>query len=213
MPEDNYFFVDGSCLVGDIVSLKSNKRYAGRRLSVSKCALEFVRACGPILSLDDYYFRRFVFYFVKGESRIEDNVVLPKRFLPGEAKDVQVKYCGQKLRRSSRVDKWIETHKPPAYVMDRFHRSEKAVDTQICCDALQLACSGKLDRLILYTNDSDFMPLAETLKSLGCNASLIRLTDSYVNKELCEAFDTFTVLDQSQLELVFGPPLEEEAQA
>ena len=69
---------------------------------------------------------------------------------------------------------WIQKKNPPKSVRDRLHRTEKAVDTQICCDALELAVKGRLDRLFLYTNDYDFLPLCNALKAAGSNISLFR---------------------------------------
>ena len=75
------------------------------------------------------------------------------------------------------------------------HRSEKAVDTQICCDVLQVAAAGRLDRLLLYTNDYDFVPLCITLRQLGLNISLFKLVAERINKELVNVCDSFTVPD------------------
>lgn len=201
MPDDNYYFIDGSCLIADTVSLKSKSEFASRKLNAALFADAITSSCAQICG--GGYYKRFVFYFVNGESRIDDNIILPDSFRPGEAVDLQVKFCGKKIQGSSKVSRWVEANQPPKFVLDRLRKSEKAVDTQICCDALQLACSKKLDRLLLYTNDSDFIPLAHTLKSLGCNASLFRLTGSKVNKELTREFDSFTVLTEPLLREVF----------
>ena len=64
------------------------------------------------------------------------------------------------------------------------YRAEKAVDTQLCADALQLAAVGKLDRLFLYTNDYDFAPLCRALRNLGRNVNLFRLQPLNINREL-----------------------------
>lgn len=84
------------------------------------------------------------------------------------------------------------------------HRSEKAVDTQICCDAIQLASLNKMARLFLYTNDTDFLPLIETLKVFGCNVSLIRLRNKDTNKKLAEESDSYHVMNESKILQAFA---------
>ena len=93
--------------------------------------------------------------------------------------------------------------------MDRLHRSEKAVDTQICCDALQLVARGKLDRLFLYTNDSDFIPLCQVLRSLGVNIVLFRVLEKYrelpqINNDLAKECDGLVVMDDGTLNTCYG---------
>ncbi|MFC1967340.1 NYN domain-containing protein, partial [Chloroflexota bacterium] len=149
------------------------------------------------------FYRRFVFYFVEGENRIVDNIILPDSSNPGQCYDTEIKYCGKRLPGSTKVDTWVAKNHPPPFILERLHKSEKAVDTQICCDALELASRDKLDRLFLYTNDSDFMPLARTLKSLGVNISLIRLQNRNPNQSLTNEFDTYTTLSDKRLAEVF----------
>ena len=117
--------------------------------------------------------------------------------------DIHIKECGKKLTGGSRVDKWIAEKSPPNYILDRLHRSEKAVDTQICCDSLLLAGLGKLDRLFLYTNDYDFIPLCQTVKNLGANISLFRLEDKNLNSDLRKECDSFSVVRPENLENLF----------
>ena len=90
-------------------------------------------------------------------------------------------------------------------VTDRLRRTEKAVDTQICCDALQLAAVSKIDRLFLYTNDYDFVPLCETLKSLGINVNLIRLSKANSNKDLLAHVDGFSCVLEENLAKFLRP--------
>lgn len=93
-------------------------------------------------------------------------------------------------------------------------RAKRGVDIEICCDALQFAASGQLDRLFLLTNDSDFVPLCRKIKQLGANISLLRLSDARpVNKELAQACDSYDVLGQSWLFLAFGIPTDAEQKA
>jgi uncharacterized LabA/DUF88 family protein len=109
----------------------------------------------------------------------------------------------EKLSRSTKFDEFLK--KVPDEFLDRFQKSEKGVDIEICCDALQLAATGRLDRLFLLTNDSDFLPLCRKLKELGANVSLLRLSDSRpVNNELAQACDSYDVFLESMLLGAFG---------
>ena len=201
MPENNHFFVDGSCLLSDISSIKSKPEFASKKLDIIKFAELF---CGRLTEhLHGGCYIRFVVYFVERENRIDDNIILPKFEQPGEVTDLQIKPCGKRVTGSTTVDRWISEHNPPRKVLDKLHKSEKAVDTQICCDALQLTSYGRLDRLFIYTNDYDFIPLCRTLKSLGSNISLFRLRKENVNKDLVKECDTFTVAPEDQLSRIF----------
>jgi uncharacterized LabA/DUF88 family protein len=65
---------------------------------------------------------------------------------------------------------------------------------------------GNMDRLVLYTNDSDFIPLCEKLKEFGSNVSLIRLSsDRQVNRDLAAACDTYQTVHKERLNDVFTP--------
>jgi uncharacterized LabA/DUF88 family protein len=196
--QDNFFFVDGSALIADVrtyrrghPSLKEKKFWlqelvndlTGRRLH----------------RLHGQSFKRFVFYFAIGDVRVKETFQLPNITEPGVGTDIFIQYCGKRLPKSKKVDAWISKYNPPAAVMDKLHRSEKAVDTQICCDALQLAAYNKLNRLFLYANDSDFLPLFSTLRQCGANISLIRLFAKGTNKDLLKECDSFDVLNDSAL--------------
>jgi uncharacterized LabA/DUF88 family protein len=157
---------------------------------------------GSFLGIKGY--KRFVFYFVNNETRIKKDLILPQFDTPGVVNDMHIEYCGKKVKGGVSVDRWIAKNKPPKRVLERLHKSEKAVDTQICCDALQLAASGKLDRLILYANDYDFIPLCKIIKTMGANISLIRLEGKNVNKDLVKECDSFSVVPNKNLNAVFA---------
>ena len=203
MPENNYFFVDGSSLITDVIAIKkSEKELTSKKLDIIKFSKYF--SGGQFKSLHAGIYKRFVVYFVIHEDRINDNIILPCFYKPGEAEDIQIKYCGKRIKGGSAVDNWISQHNPPDKVLDRFNKSEKAVDTQICCDALQLASYDRLDRLFIYTNDYDFIPLCQALKSMGANISLFRLRDKAINKDLVRECDSFSVVSVNQLSSLFS---------
>ena len=54
------------------------------------------------------------------------------------------------------------------------------------------------------TNDYDFMPLIDVLKTLGVNITLIKLNSLPVNKELVENCDSFCVPDKQELLTLFS---------
>jgi hypothetical protein len=148
-------------------------------------------------------YKRAVFYFAKGDSQVEQFLDLPSRKTPGLMRDVEFRFCGRKIAGSVPYDKWLDT--VPDEFRERCEGSEKGVDIEICCDALHLAAAKPLDRLVLLTNDSDYVPLCRMLKQLGANISMIRLSEARpVNEELVEACDTYDVVDQRHLFAAFG---------
>ena len=204
----NYFFVDGSALLSDIARLQT-ARYGTNRLHLNRV----VWACHRNEQFRQYHsghFRRFTYYFVKDENRLDAAVVIPDHKKPGEVVDLRIESCGKRVRDLEDPREWLDANNAPPHVRERLHRAEKAVDTQICCDALQLAARNKLDRLFLYTNDSDFVPLCKTLRSLGININLFLLDTGRVNEDLAKECDAFTVLQQYLLDECFDhtPPPE-----
>jgi len=199
---DNYLFVDGSALLADIGRLwSSDKEIAGKKLDVVKFCSHFV---GEQYMAFVPGYRRFTLYFVDNEPRINRFLTLPDFKTPNVVDDLHIKYCGRMLSGGKRLRKWVQDNSPPKFVTDKLSKAEKAVDTQICCDALQLAGLNRLSRLLLYTNDYDFMPLLNTLRTLGCNVSLFRLTAKRVNSRLVGNSDSFHVPNQEQLHKMFS---------
>lgn len=199
---NTYFFVDGSALIADVRSvMKKNRKLAGKKLCLKELMRHFTGVKYHHLTGQGY--RRFVFYFVANDIRLKECFILPDYASPDEIVDLEIKYCGKRLRGSKSVERWIEDNPPPKAVLDRMHRSEKAVDTQICCDALQYASYGKMDRLFLYANDYDYLPLCNVLKFLGSNISLFRLFKERVNKELVAHCDSFSVVGVEHYDQMF----------
>jgi uncharacterized LabA/DUF88 family protein len=100
-------------------------------------------------------------------------------------------------------EKWLEEEVPPQW-KDRCVKSEKGVDTEICCDALRLASLGKMDRLFFFTNDRDFIPLCKTLKEFGVNVSLIHLSKfTNPNKLLISECDSYDIVNPEHLKTIF----------
>ena len=197
---NNYFFVDGSALLGDIrrarIDLTCNGRFSLRPFAEYFCGNYFTQFHGG-------YYKRFSFYFVSDDERLRSNVELPDVTQPGDVSDLRIEYCGKRINQFEKAKLWLEENRAPEFVRECLYRSEKGVDTQICCDALQLAASGKLDRLFLYTNDFDFVPLCRTLRQLGANINLFRLRSAGTNAELASECDAFHVMDDAYLRSCF----------
>lgn len=194
----NYFFIDGSALLSDI------KKYRDEHLELK------TKKFDPVIFSDVFFYstdlqkfhsgsyKRVVFYFVKNDERIEKFIELPNFKKSGLISDLEIKYCGKKIPDYKKAKKWLDDQKAPNSVRDSLYKSEKAVDTKICCDALILLSLNKLDRIFLYTNDYDFIPLCQAIKSMGANINLVKLTESRVNNNLvteCDGFHTFTDME------------------
>jgi uncharacterized LabA/DUF88 family protein len=200
-----YFFVDGAALLGDIQRVK-------REFGIPEpFRFDLVRMVqfftGPRFhAWTGASYRRFVFYFVQRDERLERLVALPDATIPGLMSDMRIEYCGKRIAQFAAAQEWLERNNAPPNVRECLYRSEKAVDTQICCDALQLAGTGKLDRLFLYTNDFDFVPLCRALRQLGANVNLIRLSERNTNTELAPEFDAFHIMDEATIRWALVDP-------
>jgi uncharacterized LabA/DUF88 family protein len=200
---DVYFFVDGSAFLGDVKRLQDRSpELRGKRVVLSRIADQFISETTRRGFVGAY--RRFVYYFADGDSRVETLVALPAFSVPGEVTDLGVTMCGKRLDAKLRdAERWLDENNAPQWVRERLGRTEKAVDTQMCCDALQLAAVKRIDRLCLYTNDYDFVPLCRTMRHLGINVNLLRLTEHAVNEELVKEVDGFTVIRSDQISSMF----------
>jgi hypothetical protein len=195
-------FFDGSSLITQIRQLQGKDgRFKGHKLRPMDLVSYFDDAM--ITGGLGTVYKRAVFYFAKGDSQVEQFLEIPNRTTPSLVRDVEFRFCGRKMSGSARYEEWLDT--VPDEFRERCQRSEKGVDIEICCDALHLAAAKLLDRLLLLTNDSDFVPLCRMLKQLGTNVSLIRLSEARpVNEELVEACDTYDVMDERHLFAAFG---------
>jgi len=150
---DNFFFIDGSALIADVTTYRRDHPSLKEKRFILQGLVNNLTG-QRLFGLHGGSYKRFVFYFAIGDVRVKETFQLPNFVEPGVGTDIYLKYCGKRLPKSKKVETWISEHNPPPAVMDKLHRSEKAVDTQICCDALQLAAYNKLNRLFLYANDS-----------------------------------------------------------
>ncbi len=199
----NYFFIDGSALSAQVRQLRRARPQFRARKLLPQVFIDYLMS-----ELKDFHgnnYKRAVFYFPQGDLSVSSHLVLPDYKCPGELRDIHFRYCGHKLKGSAEFDAWAETNVPERF-KDRITKSEKGIDIEICCEALRLASAGRLDRLFILTNDSDFVPLARTLKTFGANISLIHLsTATNANVELLREVDSYHVVGDESLEGLFSP--------
>ena len=200
-----YFFVDGSALLGDIMRARRDLQLGSTKLLHLTAFAQYFTS-PRFASWHSNGYRRFVFYFVQDDERLRSMVVLPQPHIPGAVSDLRIEFCGRKIRQFEQARQWLDEHNAPEAVRECIYRSEKAVDTQICCDALQLAGTNKLDRLFLYTNDFDFVPLCRSLRQLGANINLFRLRGKDVNVDLANECDALHVVDEQFISQCFVEP-------
>ena len=202
---ENYFFIDGSSLIAQIRTVQKNlKSFKNRKLDPVLFILYFATFLRDLI---DGEYKRAVFYFPKGEKTVGDYLIIPNFKKPGLIKDINFKYCGEKLESSDAFNKFV-LEKVPEKFQGRFTKSEKGVDIEICCDALKLASMGKIERLVLLTNDDDFVPFCRAIKEFGANISLIHLSEVInPNKSLIIETDSYDVVSEEHLQGMFMPKL------
>ena len=199
---NNYFFIDGSALMAQIRQLgRAENKYKERKLCIKKF-IEY--QINNLSELHNNSYKRAIFYFVNGDDdNISQYLILPSYIVPGEIRDIHVKYCGHKLKKSNEFDRFVE-EKVPRKFQNRFSKSEKGIDIEMCCDALRLASADRLDRLFILTNDSDFIPLCRTVKEFGVNISILHLSKSNPpNQELLREADTYDIVSAEGLDSMF----------
>lgn len=202
--EANYFFIDGSALTAQIRQLQRAKpEFRKHRICPRKLIQYYAENLTDLLN---GYYKRAIFYFPKGdETAIENYLITPDHGKPGEVRDLHFKFCGHKLKKSAEFDQWVEENVPDKW-KSRFSKSEKGIDIEMSCDALRLASSSKLERLLLFTNDGDFIPLCRTIKEFGTNVSIIHLSSTMPpNLELLREADSYDVVSEDALITMFEP--------
>ena len=200
---ENYYFIDGSSLLAQIRNLqKKSSKYKKRKLDILKLILHFSSSS---IDLGSQSYKRAVIYFPKGETTIKDFLLIPDFKKPKLVRDFHIKYCGEKIKGSEAFNNFVRLKVPEKY-QHRFTKSEKGIDIEMCCDALRLAGIGKLERLFLLTNDSDFVPLCRTLKDFGANISLIHLSEKISpNESLLKQCDSYDTVPENELNGMFLP--------
>ncbi len=148
---NNYFFIDGSALLSDIKKYKEEHSDLKDKKFNPVIFSSFFFKFSNFGALHSRSWRRTVFYFVKNDDRAEKLIVIPDFSKAGIVEDLEIKYCGKKIPKFEEAKNWLNDNSAPELVTDSLYKSEKAVDTQICCDSLILLFLNKLDRLFLYS--------------------------------------------------------------
>lgn len=200
----NYFFIDGSALTAQIRQLqRAEPTFRGRKLCPKKFVGHLMRS---LLELHGGEYKRAIFYFPKGdETSIEEYLDMPDLKKPGDVRDIHFKFCGEKLKKSSEFEKFVEEN-VPSHFSDRFGKSEKGIDIEMCCDGLKLASAARVERQFLLSNDRDFIPFCRTIKEFGANISIIHLS-KFVNPNLglLKEADSYDVVSLEDLHSLFLP--------
>lgn len=203
---ENYFFIDGSALLSQIREIQKKLKLSGKRKLDPIKLIDYF--CDHLYQLGSQEYKRAVFYFPRGdEITINEYLQMPNFKKSGLIRDLYFKYCGQKIKGSAAFNKFV-LDKVPKKWRGHCTKSEKGIDIEICCDALRLATIGKMERLFLLSNDSDFVPLCKTLKDFGVNVSLISLSEIIEpNRLLLKECDSYDVVQKENLQNMFIPTL------
>src|SRR5579872_6482394 len=197
MENRGYFIIDGSHLFASIFELQRKEtKYKGKKLIVSK----FTEALTRKWSLHIGNIVRCVFYIKKGDTRIAQLLEVGSTSTPGEKSHWRIKECGQSIR--SVPEK--ELQKISLKYRDHFLRAEKGVDIQLTCDTLLLAMTAKASNFVFFVNDRDYIPLFESMQSLGSNIYLTELSSKLkIQSSLIDLADRYLTLDD-ELDSIFG---------
>ena len=203
-----YFIIDGSYLFYSIRTLQTKRpEYAGKKLNIGQLTEALTRVWS--ISMGKQVVRA-VYYFRQGDLRIEGNkntepeLEIPPEDEPGQKDRWQIKKCGQSLRTipEEEIQKLSEEYR------EFYPRAEKGLDIRLTCDILTLVARGAATNIVFMVNDSDYIPLFETIQQLGANTYLTSLYSALkINKDLPPLADRYLTLDQ-ELDTIFGitPP-------
>lgn len=198
MDDRGYIFVDGSRLFSSIAELwRTRKKYNKKPLHVGR----FCQALQRVWSLNVGSLTRIVIYVKPNDRRLKEMVIVPKTESPGEKDHWRIIECGVSINAVPDA----ELQKLSARYRDHFARAEKGLDIKLACDALLLVSSGRISNVVFLVNDRDYLPLFESIHSLGGNTYLAGLDSRQkVQKDLARVADKFLTLD-NDLENIFGP--------
>ena len=81
---------------------------------------------------------------------------------------------------------------------DNGELTQKQVDVFIVMDMIQLSLKGKVQHIILISNDTDFIPAVKFVKEEGVKVH-IRTAEKHYKLELAKSCDTRRVLDHTYM--------------
>ena len=77
---------------------------------------------------------------------------------------------------------------------------QKGVDIKLAVDAVKLSSTGKIDRAIFVTGDSDFVPVVEGIEGTGVTTALCYDPDLSVHNNIKTSVDERIEIDRALLE-------------
>lgn len=187
-------FVDGSCLIQDIIELRKKKeKYLNRKVDLST----LVRKLHTLWNTYVPSKKTVTFYFRKDYSEKENYIIVSK-----EKYYWVIKECGITDRSGLSESKRAEL---PDEFRDVVLKREKGVDAQIITDALLLALRSNMEEFIFYFNDRDFIPMIGAIRTYGLLAYVTRISNELsISTEISGLCDLILTLHEDDLDEVFG---------
>ena len=197
MDNRGYFIIDGSRLFSSIHELQRTKpEYSGKKLSISLLTKFLMLKWSPYIGATI----RVVYYFKQNDNRIKTMLDIPEADEPDKKDHWRKIECGIPIK--SIPDEELQKIDPK--YREYFTRQEKGLDTKLICDVLMLVANGKASNIVFLVNDSDYLPLFESVQALGGNTYLTALDSSQkIHKKLANLADKYLTLD-SELDQIFG---------
>jgi uncharacterized LabA/DUF88 family protein len=192
-----YFIIDGSHLFSSIFELQRTKpEYAGKKLSIPVLTEALMRKWSLWVGSTI----RVVYYFKQSDKRLKTLLDIPETSEPGKKDHWQIKECGEAI--DAVPDEQLQ--KLDAKYRDHFSRSEKGLDGKLICDVLMLVANEKATNIVFLVNDRDYIPLFESIQSLGGNTYLTGLDSTQkIQRKLANLADKYLTLD-SELDAIFN---------
>jgi len=197
MDNRGYFIIDGSRLFSSIHELQRTKpEYSGKKLSISLLTKFLMLKWSPFIGATI----RAVYYFKQNDNRIKTMLDIPEADEPDKKDHWRKIECGIPIKSIPEE----ELQKIDAKYREYFTRQEKGLDTKLICDVLMLVANGKASNIVFLVNDSDYLPLFESVQALGGNTYLTALDSSQkIHKKLANLADKYLTLDY-ELDQIFG---------
>ena len=197
MDNRGYFIIDGSRLFSSIHELQRTKpEYSGKKLSIPLLTKFLMLKWSPYIGATI----RIVYYFKQNDNRIKTMLDIPEVDEPDKKDHWRKIECGIPIK--SIPDE--ELQKIDSKYRENFSRQEKGLDSKLICDVLLLVANGKASNIVFLVNDSDYLPLFESVQALGGNTYLTALDSSQkIHKKLASLADKYLTLD-SELDQIFG---------
>ena len=197
MENRGIILIDGSHLFASILKVRDNRpEYKNKKLNLTKLTEALTRKWGLNLG----YLVRAKYYFKKTDKRLKELLTIPKSNEPGTKNHWQIVECGETLTGGVPIEQIVKLDQK---YRDYFPRSEKGLDIKLTCDALLLAATGRISNFVFLINDRDYMPLLDSIGSLGGNVYITALDSKEETQEkITNLSDLFLTLD-NELPFIF----------